>query len=91
MSIVTSILEGIYGTKAFALWDYFSKKRKEKGLEGHRLLSMLVFFLWGFALQSLSLYFGFYKRVRGVIVLVCLLCMGNVMKWVTSTIGKNKS
>lgn len=46
MSIVISILEGIYGAEALALSAYFIR-----GNHRHGLILMLVFFLWGVSLR----------------------------------------
>ncbi|PSS28638.1 Neuromedin-K receptor like [Actinidia chinensis var. chinensis] len=81
MSIVHSVLEEVCGIEAYSISDYFSRESN-----GNGLLLMLVFFLWGFVLRSLCLYFGCYKRVAGIIVPVCLLWMGNLIKWVTCLI-----
>ncbi|XP_057494174.1 uncharacterized protein LOC130779522 [Actinidia eriantha] len=81
MSIVLSVLEEVCGIEAYSISDYFSRESN-----GNGLLLMLVFFLWGFVLRSLCLYFGCYKRVAGLIVPVCLLWIGNLIKWVTCLI-----
>ena len=77
MSIVISVLEGIYGGDAFALSAYFSK-----GSEGRGLLLMLVFFVWGLGLRLPCLYFGCYEGGRGIVAQISLFCLGNVLKWV---------
>ncbi|XP_059656044.1 uncharacterized protein LOC132303032 [Cornus florida] len=78
MSIVISVVEGLYGTEALALSDHFSRRSRRDGL-----LFMLVFFVWGFGLRLPCLYVGCYKEVGGgVVAQVGLFCVGNVMKWV---------
>ncbi|KAM4109896.1 hypothetical protein ACJW30_03G154100 [Castanea mollissima] len=77
MSIVISVLEGIYGGEAFALSAYFNK-----GSEGRGLLLMLVFFVWGLGLRLPCLYFGCYEGGRGIVAQISLFCLGNVLKWV---------
>ena len=77
MSIVISVLEGIYGGEAFALSADFSK-----GSEGRGLLLMLVFFVWGLGLRLPCLYFGCYEGGRGIVAQISLFCLGNVLKWV---------
>ncbi|KAL0004164.1 hypothetical protein SO802_011725 [Lithocarpus litseifolius] len=77
MSVVISVLEGIYGGEAFALSAYFSK-----GSEGRGLLLMLVFFVWGLGLRLPCLYFGCYEGGRGIVAQISSFCLGNVLKWV---------
>jgi hypothetical protein len=77
MSIVISVLEGIYGDEAFALSDYYSKGSERRGL-----LLMLVFFVWGLSLRLSCLYLGCYEGGRGMVVQTGLFCLGNVLKWV---------
>ncbi|XP_023918356.2 uncharacterized protein LOC112029905 [Quercus suber] len=81
MSIVISVLEGIYGGEAFALSAYFSK-----GSEGRGLLLMLVFFVWGLGLRLPCLYFGCYEGGRGIVAQISLFCLGNVLKLVVCMI-----
>jgi hypothetical protein len=77
MSIVISVLEGIYGDEASALSAYYSK-----GSEGCGLILMLVFFVWGLGLRLPCLYFGCYEGGIGIVAQISLVCLGNVLKWV---------
>ncbi|GMY26194.1 hypothetical protein FCV25MIE_21436 [Fagus crenata] len=77
MSIVISVLEGIYGYEAFALSAYFSKGSERRGL-----ILMIVFFVWGLGLRLPCLYFGCYEGWLGISVQISLFCLGNVLKWV---------
>ena len=76
MSIVISVLEGIYGYEAFALSAYFSKGSERRGL-----ILMIVFFVWGLGLRLPCLYFGCYEGWLGISVQISLFCLRNVLKW----------
>ncbi len=77
MSIVISLLEGIYGGEAFALSAYFSK-----GSEWRGLILMLIFSVWGLGLRLPCVFFGCYEGGIGIVVRSSLFCLGNVLKWV---------
>ena len=81
MSIVISLLEGIYGGEAFALSAYFSKGSERRGQ-----ILMLVFFVWGLSLRLPCVYIGCYEGGRGIVVRQSLFCLGNVLKWVVCVV-----
>jgi hypothetical protein len=77
MSIVISVLEGIYGGEAFALSAYYSK-----GSEWCGLILMLIFSVWGLGLRLPCVFFGCYEGGIGIVVRSSRFCWGNVLKWV---------
>ncbi|KAF3431737.1 hypothetical protein FNV43_RR26473 [Rhamnella rubrinervis] len=77
MSIVISILEGIYGAEALALSAYFMRGNHRRGL-----VLMLVFFVWGVSLRLPCFYIGCYKQGYGIVAQISLFCLGNALKWV---------
>lgn len=81
MSIVISVLEGIYGIEALVLSADFNRGCQKRGL-----FLMLIFFAWGQFLRLSCLYMGGYKEKIGVSTQVGLFCLGNILKWVTCMI-----
>ncbi|KAM5566738.1 hypothetical protein ABKV19_015065 [Rosa sericea] len=82
MSVVISILEGRYRTKAIALAICYSVGNEWRGF---RL--MLVFFAWEVALRLPCIYFGCKGTWSvGILTQIGLFCLGNVVKWVVFTI-----
>ncbi|KAF7809280.1 transmembrane protein [Senna tora] len=81
MSIVISVLEGVYGIEALVLSAYFSRGCQRRGL-----LLMLIFFAWGHFLRLFCLYIGGYKERNGVAAQVGLFCLANLLKWVVCMI-----
>ncbi|XP_060669223.1 uncharacterized protein LOC107428621 [Ziziphus jujuba] len=81
MSIVISILEGIYGVEALALSAYFSRGNYRCGLN-----LMLVFLLWGIGLRLPCLYFGCYEEGYGIVAQISLVCLGNALKWIVCVV-----
>ncbi|KAI6686538.1 hypothetical protein NL676_032451 [Syzygium grande] len=82
MGLVVSILEDSYGSEAMEVSAYLSKGNNKKGA-----FLMLVFFLWGLCLRLPCLYGKCSETNGGVLVIsvvMCLVCVGNVLKWVTS-------
>lgn len=76
MSLVMSILEGIYGFDALALSIYFSKGCHRRGL-----FLMLVFFAWGHFSRLSCYYIGGYEQGNGIFVQVGLSCAVIPLKW----------
>ncbi|XP_061371410.1 uncharacterized protein LOC133313995 [Gastrolobium bilobum] len=81
MSLVISILEGIYGIDALALSVYFSRGCRRRGL-----FFMLIFFAWGHLLRLLCLHIGGYEQGSEILIQVGLFCMVNPLKWVVCMI-----
>ncbi|XP_061990749.1 uncharacterized protein LOC133709131 [Rosa rugosa] len=82
MSVVISILEGRYGTKAIALAICYSVGNEWRGF---RL--MLVFFAWEVGLRLPCIYFGCKGTWSvGILTQIGFFCLGNVVKWVVFTI-----
>lgn len=84
MSIVISILEGIYGLDALALCINFSRRCHRKGL-----FLVLVFFAWGQLLRFSCYHIGGYEQGNGTFIQVGLLCMVIPLKWVVFMIYFN--
>ncbi|XP_058758690.1 uncharacterized protein LOC131631947 [Vicia villosa] len=84
MSIVISILEGIYGIEALALSINFSRACHRKGL-----FLMLIFFAWGQLLRFSCYYIGGYEQGNGTFIQVGLVCMVIPLKWVVFMIYFN--
>ncbi|XP_058747617.1 uncharacterized protein LOC131620522 [Vicia villosa] len=84
MSIVISILEGIYGIEALAHSINFSRACHRKGL-----FLMLIFFAWGQLLRFSCYYIGGYKQGNGTFIQVGLVCMVIPLKWVVFMIYFN--
>ncbi|GMN41641.1 hypothetical protein TIFTF001_010870 [Ficus carica] len=78
MSLVVSILEGVYGVEAVALSAHFSG-----GKERRRLILMLVFFVLGPSLRLPCLFYGCLGSERWVVAQIGLFCFVNALKWVT--------
>ncbi|KAF8011463.1 hypothetical protein BT93_J1926 [Corymbia citriodora subsp. variegata] len=77
--IVISIVEEKHGDSALAVAANLSRGNRRKGLA-----LMLVFFVCRLALRSSCLYFVWHGEGSGLVVtvaLVCLMCLGNVVKW----------
>ncbi|KAI3409375.1 uncharacterized protein J3R85_019375 [Psidium guajava] len=77
--IVISILEEKHGDIALGVAAYLSRGSRRKGLA-----LMLTFFIWRLALRLSCLYFAWQSKESGfvaLIVQVCLVCLGNVVKW----------
>ncbi|KAL5552918.1 hypothetical protein UlMin_040319 [Ulmus minor] len=81
MSLVISILEGIYGAEAFALSAYFSRGNDQRGL-----VLMLVFFVWEVVLRLPCFCFGCTRTETVILVQIGLSCLGNALKWVASMV-----
>ncbi|PON59314.1 Transmembrane protein [Parasponia andersonii] len=81
MSLVISILEGLYGVEALALSAYFSKGNERRGF-----VLMLVFFVWGQSLRLPCLYFGCFQTELWIVPQMSLFCFGNVLKWVACVV-----
>lgn len=82
MSIVISILEGIYGTKAFGIVTYLSTGNECRGF-----LLMLIFVAGEVTFRLPCLYFGCKERGSGILVAQSsLLCLGNAFKLVVFVI-----
>ncbi|XVF84935.1 hypothetical protein PTKIN_Ptkin17bG0079000 [Pterospermum kingtungense] len=77
MSMVISILEGVYGHEALALSAYFIRGSERRGL-----LLMLVFFVWGNGLRLPCLYGRCFEGGYGIVAQVGLLCVCHVIKWI---------
>lgn len=77
MSLVISILEGIYGIDALVLSVNFSRGCQRKGL-----FVMLIFFAWGQFLRFFCYYVGGYEQGNGIFIQVGLFCMVIPLKWV---------
>ena len=81
MSLVISILEGLYGVEALALSAFFSKGNERRGF-----VLMLVFFVWGLSLRLPCLYFGCSEKELWIVPQISLFCFGNVLKWVACVV-----
>nr|XP_011457339.1 PREDICTED: uncharacterized protein LOC105349399 [Fragaria vesca subsp. vesca] len=82
MSVVISILEGRYGTKAIASAISYSFGNEWRGF---RL--MLVFFAWEVGLRLPCFHFDCKGTWSvGILIQIGLFCLGNVVKWVAFTI-----
>ncbi|XP_022734968.1 uncharacterized protein LOC111288358 [Durio zibethinus] len=77
MSIVISIMEGLYGHEALAFSAYFIRGSERRGL-----LLMLVFFVWGNGLRLPCLYAICFEGGNGIIAQISLFCVCNVIKWI---------
>ncbi|XP_019464697.1 PREDICTED: uncharacterized protein LOC109363004 [Lupinus angustifolius] len=78
MSIVISVLDGIYGAGAFRVSYFLSSGNHNRGL-----VLMVVFFVIGLFFRVLCILFGCYKRGYGIFLQIGLLCVGNTLKWVS--------
>ncbi|KAF8040497.1 hypothetical protein BT93_B2658 [Corymbia citriodora subsp. variegata] len=88
MGLVVSILEDSYGSEAMEVSAYLSKGNGKKGA-----FLMLVFFLWGLCLRLPCLYGKCSERNGGVLVIsvvMGLVCVGNVLKWITCLLYFNE-
>ncbi|WRX13902.1 hypothetical protein QQP08_006775 [Theobroma cacao] len=56
------------------------------GSERQGILLMLIFFTWGAGLRLVCFYGGCNKKDWTSLIQVCLICMGNVMKWMACVI-----
>ena len=81
MSLVVSILEGIYGTEALALSSYYSR-----GSDWCGIILMLVFFVWEMGLRLPCLYIGCYQRGIGIVAQSSFFCLGTALKWVVCVV-----
>jgi len=81
MSLVMSVLEGIYGVDALAVSAYFSRGCHRRGL-----FLMLIFFAWGHLLRLSCYHIGGYEQGNAIFVQVGLYCMVNPLKWVACMI-----
>ncbi|KAI5419668.1 uncharacterized protein LOC127075104 [Lathyrus oleraceus] len=84
MSIVISILEGIYGIDALALSINFSRGCHRKGL-----FLMLIFFAWGQFLRFSCYHIRGYEQGNGTFIQVGLFCIVIPLKWVVFMIYFN--
>ncbi|QCD82262.1 uncharacterized protein LOC114177713 [Vigna unguiculata] len=81
MSLVISVLEGIYGVDALAVSAYFSRGNHRRGL-----FLMLIFFAWGHLVRLSCYHIGGYEQGNAIFVQVGLSCMVNQLKWVACMI-----
>ena len=81
MSIVVSVLDGIYGIGALRVSYFFSRGNQKRGL-----LLMLVFFVLGFFLRLSCLSLGCYKEGVGIFLQIGVLTVVNTLKWVSCVI-----
>ncbi|KAL5063186.1 hypothetical protein RYX36_024923 [Vicia faba] len=77
MSLVVSVLEGIYGIDSLVLSVNFSR-----GCHRNGLFIMLIFFAWGHFLRFSCYYIGGYEQGYGTFIQVGLFCMVIPFKWV---------
>lgn len=84
MSIVISVLEGIYGIGALRVSYYFSSGNHKRGL-----VLMLVFFVFGGFLRLFSIYFECYKGGSGIFLQIGILTVVNTLKWVACVVYFN--
>lgn len=84
MSIVISVLEGIYGIGALRVSYYFSSGNHKRGL-----VLMLVFFVFGGFLRLVCVYFECYKGGSGIFLQIGVLTVVNTLKWVACVVYFN--
>jgi len=87
MSIVISVLDGIYDIGALRVSYFFSNGNQKRGL-----VLMLVFFVYGGFLRLICIYLGCYKGGSGIFLLigiVGILTVVNTLKWVSCVIYFN--
>jgi len=84
MSIVISVLEGIYGIGAMRVSYYFSSGNHKRGL-----VLMSVFFVFGGFLRLMCIYFECYKGGSGIFIQIGILTVLNTLKWVSCVIYFN--
>ncbi|KAJ1379884.1 hypothetical protein SESBI_46490 [Sesbania bispinosa] len=84
MSIVISVVDGIYGIGALRVSYFFSRGNQKRGL-----ILMLVFFALGLCLRLSCLFFGCYKGGNGIFLQIGLLTVVNTLKWVACVIYFN--
>jgi len=84
MSLVISVLEGIYGTGALKGSYYFSSGNQKRGL-----VLMLVFFVFGDILRLMCIYFECYRGGSGIFIQIGILTVANTLKWVSCVIYFN--
>ncbi|XP_058747623.1 uncharacterized protein LOC131620525 [Vicia villosa] len=77
MSLVVSVLEGIYGIDSLVLSVNFSR-----GCHRNGLFIMLIFFVWRHFLRFSCYYIGGYQQGNGTFIQVGLFCMVVPLKWV---------
>ncbi|KAK9271605.1 hypothetical protein L1049_001967 [Liquidambar formosana] len=80
MGIVISVLEEKQGDVALVISSYLTRGRRQCGL-----LLTVVFFVFSHGLRLLCLYVRWHQVGRGIVITavqICLMCVGNVMKWV---------
>ncbi|XP_057419532.1 uncharacterized protein LOC130713754 [Lotus japonicus] len=81
MSIVISVLDGIYGFGALRVSYAFSRGNQKRGL-----FLMLVFFVLGLCLRLSCLSLESYERGIGIFVQIGVLTVVNTLKWVSCMI-----
>ncbi|KAL5056749.1 hypothetical protein RYX36_028353 [Vicia faba] len=85
MSIVISVLEGVYGIGALRVSYHFNSGNQKRGL-----VLMLVFFVLGGFLRLICIfYFECYKGGSGIFLQIGVLTVMNTLKWVASVIYFN--
>jgi hypothetical protein len=84
MSIVISVLDGIYGIGAMRVSYYFISGNQKRGL-----VLMLFFFVFGSFLRFICIYFECYKGGSGIFVQIGVLIVLNTLKWVACVIYFN--
>ncbi|KAK7318631.1 hypothetical protein RJT34_03334 [Clitoria ternatea] len=84
MSIVVSILEGVYGIGALRVSYFFSRGNQRRGL-----LLMLVFFVLRHCLRLSCVSFRCYKGGYGIFLQIGFLIVVNTLKWVSCLIHYN--
>ncbi|XP_021293238.1 uncharacterized protein LOC110423350 [Herrania umbratica] len=82
MALVISILEEKYGIEALEWAAYINRDCRQRGL-----ILMLVFFAWGLTVRLSCIFYEYSDELATGSVLftsiyTCLICLGNVMKWV---------
>ena len=80
MAVVISVLEEKQGIIALGVSAYVGSGCRLRGL-----FLMLIFSVWRLALRLSYLYVGWSEGGNGIAVAaqVSLVCLGNVLKWVT--------
>ncbi|CAJ2677093.1 unnamed protein product [Trifolium pratense] len=84
MSIVISVLDGIYGIGAMRVSYYFNSGNQKRGL-----VLMLFFFVFGSFLRLICIYFECYNGGNGIFVQIGVLSVVNTLKWVACVIYFN--
>lgn len=81
MSIVISVLDGIYGIGALRVSYFFSRGNQKRGL-----ILMLVFFVLGLCLRLSCVSRGCYKGGSGIFLQIGVLTVVNTLKWVSCVV-----